>query len=214
MRPKVLCWRLCRLGALTLSVTTARGEACHATGGYGSTYAQSAAQQAYNRYLQSLGEVVPQLQQQAYARYSDAGDALARQYALVQERQQAEYEQWQNEQKAWEQALERAEEKAAALEKQDRAQYETMLDYYADKAAAEQKASNGIKVNTGATAETEKKQNLSSAAADSLQRAITNYCKGGDEVSAAALYQQYVGRMTPAQKKKFDALMAQYGIAL
>lgn len=190
------------------------GEAAALTGGYGSTYAQSAAQQAYNRYLQSLGEVVPQLQQQAYARYSDAGDALARQYALVQERQQAEYEQWQTEQKAWEQALERAEDKAAALEKQDRAQYETMLDYYADKAAAEQKASNGIKVNTGATAETEKKQSLSSAAADSLQRAITNYCKGGDDVSAAALYQQYVGRMTPAQKKKFDALMAQYGISL
>ena len=89
-----------------------------------------------------------------------------------------------------------------------------MLDYFADKAAAEQKAANGTKVNTGAAAEAEKKQSLSSAAAESLSRAITNYCKGGDDVSAAALYQQYVERMTPAQKKKFDALMAQYGIAL
>ena len=33
LRPKVLCWRLCRLGALTLSMTTARGESCHAAGG-------------------------------------------------------------------------------------------------------------------------------------------------------------------------------------
>ena len=190
------------------------GEAAALTGGYGSTYAQSAAQQAYNRYMQSLGEVVPQLQQQAYERYSDAGDALERRYALMQERQQAEYEQWQDEQKAWQQALERAEDKAAALEKQDRAQYETMLNYFADKAAAEQKAANGMQMNTGAAAEAEKKQSLSSAAADSLQRAITNYCKGGDDVSAAALYQQYVTRMTPAQKKKFDALMAQYGMVM
>lgn len=190
------------------------GKAAALTGGYGSTYAQSTAQQAYGQYLRSLNEVIPQLQQQAYERYADATDTLAQRYALVQEAQQAEYAQWQEAQEAWERAVERAEDKAAALEKQDRANYETMLDYYADKAAAEQKAAGGAKVNTGTAQKEEKKQSLSSTAADSLSRAITNYCKGGDAVSAAALYQQYVGRMTPAQKKKFDALMAQYGIAM
>ena len=189
------------------------GQAAALTGGYGSSYAQMAAQQAYGQYLQALNEVLPQLQQQAYERYSDAGDALTQQYALVEARRQAEYGQWQDAQKSWQQAVERAVDKADALEKQDRAQYETMLDYYADKAAAEQKASGGAKVNTGA-AHSEKKQSLSSAAADSLRRAVTNYCKGGDAVSAAALYRQYVDRMTPAQKKTFDALLGQYGVSV
>lgn len=189
------------------------GKAAALSGGYDSTYAQSAAQQAYHQYLQSLGEVLPQLQQQAYARYEDAGDALAQQYALVQARQQAEYEQWQTEQKAWEQAVQRAAERAEGLEKQDRANYETMLDYFTAKANAEQKASGENKVNSGkADTAAEKKQSLSSAAADSLRRAITNYCKGGDDVSAVALYQQYVGRMTPAQKKSFGALLGKYGV--
>ena len=89
-----------------------------------------------------------------------------------------------------------------------------MLKYYADKAEAEQKASGGAKINTGAALPSEKQQSLSSAAAESLQRAITNYCKGGDAVSAAALYQQYAGRMTPAQKKKFDALLGRYGVSV
>lgn len=190
------------------------GKASALTGGYGSTYAQSAAQQAYGQYLQALNEVIPQLQQQAYGRYIDSADTLAQRYALVQEAQQAEYEQWQAAQEAWERAVERAEDKTAALEKQDKSAYETMLKYYADKAEAEQKVSGGAKNNTGAALPSEKQQSLSSAAAESLQRAITNYCKGGDAVSAAALYQQYAGRMTPAQKKKFDALLGRYGVSV
>ncbi len=191
------------------------GKAAALTGGYGSSYAQSTAQQAYSQYLQALNEVLPQLQQQAYARYSDQGDALAQQYALVQARQQAEYEQWQDEQKAWEQALERAAKQTETLQKQDVNAYETMLGYFADKAAAEQKASAGARVNSGKQAEVSvQKESLSSTAAESLQRAMRNYLKAGDSGSAAALYQQYAARMTPAQKKTFDALLSQYGAAV
>ena len=38
-----------------------------------------------------------------------------------------------------------------------------------------------------------------------------NYLKGGDEVSAAALAQQYAARLTPAQKKQVAALFEKYG---
>lgn len=52
------------------------GQTAHLTGGYGSSYAQSAAQQSYQRYLQQLSDVLPQLQSAAYSRYRDEGDAL------------------------------------------------------------------------------------------------------------------------------------------
>ena len=41
------------------------------TGGYGSTYGAIAAQQGYDNYLAGLNDVVPQLEQQAYGRYTD-----------------------------------------------------------------------------------------------------------------------------------------------
>ena len=47
----------------------ALGRAAAASGGYGSSYASAAASQAYNSQMQSLNEVVPQLQQLAYEQY-------------------------------------------------------------------------------------------------------------------------------------------------
>ena len=50
------------------------GQAAALTGGYGSSYAQSAGQQQYALYLQKLGEAMPELYQAAYERYSAEGD--------------------------------------------------------------------------------------------------------------------------------------------
>ena len=41
------------------------------TGGYGSTYGAIAAQQGYDQYLAGLNNMVPQLEQQAYGKYTD-----------------------------------------------------------------------------------------------------------------------------------------------
>lgn len=41
------------------------------TGGYGSTYGVAAAQQGYDNYLAGLNNMVPQLEQRAYGRYTD-----------------------------------------------------------------------------------------------------------------------------------------------
>ena len=48
------------------------GQAAAMTGGYGNSYAQTAGQQMYNQYLGKLNEVVPELYQQAYNRYTRA----------------------------------------------------------------------------------------------------------------------------------------------
>lgn len=56
------------------------------TGGYGSTYGATAAQQSYDRYLEGLNDVVPQLEQNAYGRYRDElGDLFDEMTALQQE---------------------------------------------------------------------------------------------------------------------------------
>ena len=49
------------------------GKAAALTGGYASSYAQSAGQQAYNGYLQELAALVPELRQAALAEYQQEG---------------------------------------------------------------------------------------------------------------------------------------------
>ena len=89
--------------------------------------------------------------------------------------------------------------------------YKLRLQHYTSMANAEQKASGGVRANTGAAAAEEKKASLSSAAAQSLQRAMSNYFKGGETARAAALAQQYRDRMTPAQKQRVRKLFADNG---
>lgn len=64
------------------------GQAAALTGGYGSTYGQAVGQQAYDRTMMGLTDMIPQLEQNAYAKWKDAGDR-ARQdvQASIQEQQ-------------------------------------------------------------------------------------------------------------------------------
>ena len=59
------------------------GQAAALTGGYGSSYAQSVGQQAYDAQLQNLNDVIPELYQMAYSRYQDQGNNLLQQYSLL-----------------------------------------------------------------------------------------------------------------------------------
>lgn len=44
---------------------------CRLTGGYASSYAQTASQQAYDRYMQELAELMPELESSARQRDQD-----------------------------------------------------------------------------------------------------------------------------------------------
>lgn len=61
------------------------GQAAALTGGYGSSYAQSAGQQQYGQYLERLGQVMPELYEAAYRRYQAQGDALDRRFQAARE---------------------------------------------------------------------------------------------------------------------------------
>lgn len=201
--------RYTREGKAAMADTMAQG--AHLTGGYGSTYAQSAAQQAYNSYLARLSDVLPELQEAAYARYLDDGAALLDQYKLLRSRDEADYERYLDALSAWKSessAAHKVYENAAAA---DLKQYQLLLDYFADKAKAEGKgettsATTAAAATAGST--------LSSTGAESLMKAMTNYLKKGDTAAAKALYQRYDGRITPAQRTRFQSLFAGYNVEL
>lgn len=189
------------------------GQAAALTGGYGSSYAQTAGQQAYGRYLSELAALVPELREAALAEYRQEGQALTDRYGLLRAQEQEAYDRWQDGTASWRKELAQAQSDYESAAAQDEKAYQTLLNYYADKAEQERKLS----ASGAALAETEDdtqsgRESLSSTAAESLQRAMANYIKKGDANAAKALMQKYEGRMTPMQRKRFETLLSGYGV--
>lgn len=66
-----------------LSMQDTMGQAAAMTGGYGSSYAQTAGQQSYQNYMQQLQEQIPSLYQMEYDKYNQEGQNLLNQYNLA-----------------------------------------------------------------------------------------------------------------------------------
>lgn len=141
-----------RLGRLAMQDTM--GQAAALTGGYGSTYGEQVGQQAYNAYLQNLNDIVPQLQQQAYQRYQDEGTDLYNQYSIVKGREDTDYGRYRDTVSDYYSDLSDARSAYNSERSLDQSQWETMLNYWAQKAnnenaaylqalAAEQAAAKG-----------------------------------------------------------------------
>nr|DAH16394.1 MAG TPA: hypothetical protein [Caudoviricetes sp.] len=127
-----------RLGRLAMQDTM--GQAAALTGGYGSTYGEQVGQQAYNAYLQNLNDIVPQLQQQAYQRYQDEGTNLYNQYSLVKGREDTDYGRYRDTVSDYYSDLSDARSAYNSERSLDQSQWETMLDYWAQKANNENAA--------------------------------------------------------------------------
>lgn len=67
------------------------GQAAALNGGYGSSYAQSAGQQAYQGYLQQLNDKVPELYQLALNKYNSDRQDLYQQYSMLADREATDY---------------------------------------------------------------------------------------------------------------------------
>lgn len=72
------------------------GQAAAMTGGYGSSYAQSAGQQTYQGYLQGLNDKIPELYQLALDRYNQEGQDLYNQFALLGEQESQDYSRYRD----------------------------------------------------------------------------------------------------------------------
>lgn len=73
------------------------GQAAGLNGGYGSSYAQNAGQQAYNRYLETLNDKVPDIYAQERAMYDQQGDDLYKRWQMLQNMYNSDYDRWLNE---------------------------------------------------------------------------------------------------------------------
>ena len=72
------------------------GMAASLTGGYGNSYAQTAAQQAYGTQLQTLQEKIPELYQLALEKYRTEGDALQSRYDALRQQEQQDYSRYRD----------------------------------------------------------------------------------------------------------------------
>ena len=86
-------------GKLAMKDTVGRSSAL--TGGYGNTYAQAAGQQAYDAYLQKLGDLSLQTYDRAYKRYTDEGDALQQQAENLADAEQEDYRRYLDALSGW-----------------------------------------------------------------------------------------------------------------
>jgi hypothetical protein len=66
-----------------MAMGDAMGQAAAMTGGYGNSYAQSVGQQMYQKELQNLNDIVPELYQMALDRYNAEGQELYNQYGML-----------------------------------------------------------------------------------------------------------------------------------
>lgn len=77
------------------------GQASAMTGGYGNSYASTVGNQAYQGYLQSLNNVVPELYQLAIDKYNREGDELYNQYSMYNNAYNTEYGQYRDSVSDW-----------------------------------------------------------------------------------------------------------------
>ena len=77
------------------------GQAAAMTGGYGNSYAQTVGQQAYNQQLNKLNDIMPELYQMAYNRYSDEGQKLMDMYNMYLGQESLDYGRYQDNLSNW-----------------------------------------------------------------------------------------------------------------
>lgn len=128
------------LGRLAMKDTM--GKASALTGGYGSSYSQGAGQQAYNAYLQKLGDIVPELYDLAYDQYRLEGQALQNQADMLLKADDRDYDRWQDGYDRWQWELENAQNAYNAEREFSYGSWQDMLSYWQKQAAAEQAQAN------------------------------------------------------------------------
>lgn len=125
-----------RLGRQAMEDTM--GQAASLTGGYGSTYSEQVGQQAYNAYLQSLNDIVPDLYDRAYSRYQDEGQDLYNRFGLVTDRENMDYSKYRDTVSDYYNDLADARSAYDSEWSRDYTQYSDQLSYWQQKAAQEQ----------------------------------------------------------------------------
>lgn len=106
------------------------GQASALTGGYGSSYANTAAQQTYQDYMTQLTGQIPTLRSQALSEYDAQGNALNTAYGLASDAYSRDYSQSQDAYNEWLASYQMAQDAYNNERNFDLSQYQNQLDYW------------------------------------------------------------------------------------
>ena len=112
-----------------LAMLDTLGQAQLGTGGYGNSYAQSAAQQTYGAYLQGLNDKIPELYQLALNRYGLEGQALSDRLSYLQQQEDRDYSRYQDALDTWQKQTNLLANQLSAQKEQDYDRYVSDRDY-------------------------------------------------------------------------------------
>lgn len=112
-----------------LAMLDTLGQAQLGTGGYGNSYAQTAAQQAYGDQLQGLNDRIPELYQIALNRYGLETTALSDRLSYLQQQESQDYSRYQDALDAWQKQTNLLANQLSAQKEQDYDRYVSDRDY-------------------------------------------------------------------------------------
>lgn len=84
-----------------LAMQDTMGQAAAMTGGYGSSYASTAGNQAYQEYMSQLNSVIPELYGMALDRYQMEGQEMYNQYGLLNDQESQDYSRYMDSYNKW-----------------------------------------------------------------------------------------------------------------
>lgn len=90
-----------------LAMMDTMGQAAALTGGYGSSYAQSVGQQAYQQEMTGLTDRIPELYALAMEQYRQTGQELMNRYELLSGQEQQDYSRYRDNWDAWQAEVDR-----------------------------------------------------------------------------------------------------------
>lgn len=132
------------------SMNDTMADAAALTGGYGNSYAQAVAQQAYDEQMQRLNDALPTLYNQAYGEYTDRQNQLLNQLQTAQAMDETAYGRYRDTVNDYYTGLDALTNAANNLYEREYGQYTDALkqantdrDYYLTKAASEAIPSSG-----------------------------------------------------------------------
>ena len=201
-----------RLGQRAMQDTV--GQTAALTGGYGSTYGQSAGQQAYNNYLAQLNNVVPELEQRAYNRYADEGNALLDRYNLLNDREQTAYQQYRDQvadeyQRYRDQVADSQWERQFAANQAAAAARAATVDEI-QPSAQQSVSAPTITKNKGA----ESAKGTGVTSFSNVKQTITGALYSGDEIRAMDLADGIWSKATTKQREELKKLFSSYDITI
>lgn len=198
------------LGKLAMQDTM--GQAAGLTGGYGSSYASTAGNQAYQSYLSQLNDVVPELYGMARDQYNQEGQDMYNQYGLLVDQENQDYGRYVDKYNQW--ASERNHLQGVYSDERnfDYGKYIDDKSYayseHTQKQAYEQaKASGGAGGSSAGGSNAAALEHVASMSSAEIVETMQEYSYDEDNTGLAAFLDDCVasGRLTPEQADEYYA---------